>query len=169
MAQSAELTKTRQAVALLRMILGVIILATWWENLTREPTSLYNAEGLTGFFNWLFDPIDGNGSTLTTYRAILEATILQVPGLFAAFQMVAELLMGIGLLVGGLTRLAGLGATVFFFNLFLSYYGGHEWIWTYVLLTASALVVTLACAGREWGADKFLLQQRGEPPLNLLW
>jgi uncharacterized membrane protein YphA (DoxX/SURF4 family) len=168
MTQSVELARTRQAVAILRIVLGIIILVTWWDNLNQQPNSLYSAEGLQGLFNWLFDP-NGNGSALSWYKALMDATILRVPGLFATFQMVTELLMGIGLLAGGLTRFFGLAAIFFFFNLYLAYFGGHEWIWTYVLLTTSALVVTLAYAGRAWGVDQFIFQSRGKPPINILW
>ncbi len=163
---SNEVFTTRRAIALLRITLGMIILATWWDNLNK---GIYTAEGLVGLFNWLFDPDNGNASALTFYKALLDATILQIPGAFAIFQMIAELLMGLGLLVGGLTRLAGAGAALFFLNLLLAYFGGHEWIWTYVLLTMSALVVALTYAGREWGVDQILVQKLGEPPIRLLW
>ena len=109
------------------------------------------------------------GGTLLGYRAIIESTILQSPGAFAAFQMIAEFLMGLGLLVGGLTRLASLGAILVFLNLFLAYFGGNEWIWTYVLLLVSALVVFLTYAGREWGFDRYLVKKRGAPSFSLLW
>ena len=166
MTETNELLKTRQAVAILRIVLGVIILATWQDNVRK---GLYTADGLTGFFNWLFDPDNGNGSRLTFYKALLEATVLQLPGLFGTFQMLTEFLMGLGLLLGGLTRFFGLAAIFFFLNLFFSYFGGHEWIWTYVLLITSALVVTVTAAGRLWGIDQYLLQKRGQPRLNILW
>ena len=84
-------------------------------------------------------------------------------------QLVAELLIGIGLLVGGLTRLFGFGAVFFFFNLFLAYFGGREWIWTYVLLTAASLAVALPYAGRTWGVDGWLKERFGDPPIDILW
>lgn len=166
MALSNELTTSRRSVAILRIVLGVVILATWQGNVR---DGLYTADGLTGFFNWLFDPDNGNASSLTFYKAILDATLLKIPGLFGTFQMITELLMGLGLLIGGFTRFFGLAAIFFFFNLFLSYFGGHEWIWTYVLLITSSLVVTLTYAGRLWGVDQILVQKRGQPPFNLLW
>ena len=58
---------------------------------------------------------------------------------------------------------------LFFFNLFLSYFGGHEWIWVYVLLFMSALTTFLSYAGRRWGVDTWLLERRGKPPINILW
>lgn len=167
-APAYSMETSQKGLAILRIVLGVIVLVSWWDNLNKEPASLYSGEGLTGLFNWLFDP-NGNASTLTFYKALMDATVLQVPGLFAAFQMVTELLMGLGLLLGGFTRFFGLAATFFFLNLLLAYFGGHEWIWTYVLLTASALAITLSYAGRTWGIDRLLWQSRGKPPIDLLW
>lgn len=167
MAHSQEAHRLRTVIALLRITLGVIILVTWWENLRK---GLYTGDGLTGLFNWLFDAENGNGSRLTVYKQLLDATILRVPAQFAAFQMIAELLMGIGLLIGGATTLAGAGATLFFANLFLAYFGGREWIWIYVLLAMVALVVTLSRSGRcNLGLDQYVVKRHGEPPLPLLW
>ena len=168
MAQSTEMKNIRKYVALLRFTLGVIILATWMENLQK---GLYTAQGFTDLFthpDWGI--FTNGGGALLGYRGFIENTLLRIPGIFGPFQMVAELLMGLGLLVGGLTPLAGAGATLFFLNLFFSYFGNtDEWIWIYVLLTISALVVTLTLSGRQLGVDQFLLKARGEPPLRFLW
>ena len=152
----------RKIVALLRITLGIIILVTWIDNLAK---GTYSGGGITGLFDYIFDE---NGGGVGFYRAIIEGTILQAPAAFGAFQLVAEFLMAVGLLIGLLTPLAGLGAAVFFFNLFLAYWGGQEWIWTYVLLTVSAAVAALARSGRAWGIDAWLLARRGEPSLRFL-
>jgi uncharacterized membrane protein YphA (DoxX/SURF4 family) len=152
------------AVALLRITLGIIILATWYGNIKKD---LYTADGLTGFLNWLFDP-NGNSSSLTFYKAFLDTAVLPVAGLFGTFQLVTELLLGIALVVGVYSRLAGIVAMFFFTNLFLSYFGGNEWIWLYVLLFMTALTVTLAAPGRKWGVDQWLLQKYGEPKFPIL-
>ncbi|MCI0394545.1 MAG: hypothetical protein L0332_18370 [Chloroflexi bacterium] len=166
--ETVEGRRLRTAVAVLRMTLGVIILATWFDNLRK---GIYTAQGLTDLFthpDWGIFTF--GGGAFLGYRGLVEATILQVPGLFATFQMVAELLMGLGLLLGALTPLAGVGATFFFFNLFLAYLGHtEEWIWTYVLLSVSAFVVTITRAGRELGLDRRLWQKWGEPPFPFLW
>jgi uncharacterized membrane protein YphA (DoxX/SURF4 family) len=163
--ENNKLTQQRStAVALLRITLGVVILATWYGNVK---DGLYTAEGLTGFLNWLFDP-NGNGSSLTFYKAFLDTAVLPVAGLFGTFQLVTEFLLGIALIVGAYTRLSGIVAMFFFINLFLSYFGGNEWIWVYVLLFMSALTVALSAAGRTWGVDQQLLQKYGEPKLPIL-
>ena len=158
-----EQNTARQATAILRITLGVILIVTWFKNLQ---DGIYTADGIVGLFNYLFND---NGGGPAFYRAIINGTILQVPGLFAVFQLIGELLLGLGLLVGLFTPLAALGAALFFFNLFLAYLGGNDWIWTYVLLTVSALVVALAQSGRAWGLDSLLLKRLGEPPGGPIW
>lgn len=163
MRESNDVQRLRSLIAPLRITLGLILLVTWYDNLNK---GLYSADGITGLFNYIFNDVGGGAAW---YRALIEGSILQVPGAFAGFQLVAELLLGLGLLFGGLTPIAGISAAIFFFNLFLSYYGGNEWIWTYVLLTVSALVVGLSHSGRAFGLDQYLLKTRGEPPYPFLW
>ena len=155
--------RLRRAVALLRITLGVILLFTWYDNFQK---GVYTSQGIVDLFDYIFNT-QGGGPEF--YRAAISSSILQAPGLFAVFQMVAELMMGLALLFGVFTPLAAIGAALFFFNLFLAYFGGNEWIWTYVLLTVSALVTALAESGRAWGLDSLLLRRLGEPPRGPIW
>ncbi|MCP5100178.1 MAG: DoxX family membrane protein [Chloroflexi bacterium] len=157
-----ETEQLKTAVSLLRITLGIIILVTWFNNLQ---DNLYTADGLTGFFNWLFDE-NGNASSLTIYKGFLDTAVVPVAGIFAIFQLVGEFLLGLALLLGAFTRLFSLFGMFFFANLFLSYFGGHEWIWTYVILFMSTLTVYLGYAGRKWGIDQWLLNTRGK---SFLW
>ncbi len=159
----SEIVNMRRVLAVLRITLGIIILATWWKNFS---DGIYTADGITGLFNWIFNESGGGPEW---YRGLINSTILQVPGLFAVFMMIAELLLGLGLLFGALTPLVGIGATLFFFNLFVANYGGNEWIWTYVLLTASAFTVAFTGSGRAFGIDEYLLKTRGKSPMGVLW
>ncbi len=153
----------RSIIAILRVTVGIILLVTWYDNFTK---GLYTADGITGLFGWIFGEVGGGSAA---YRAVINNTILQAPGLFAGFQLVAELLLGLGLTFGGLTTLAGWGSTFFFLNLFFAYQGGSEWIWTYVLLTAAALVLATTKSGRAFGLDQLLLNTMGEPKNRWLW
>ena len=166
MSQDNEVSHLQTAVALLRITVGIIILVTWYDNFRG---GLYTADGLTGFFNWLFDPENGNGSSLLFVKAYLDSFIAPIAGPFATFQMIAELVMGLALVLGFFTRLFSLAAMFFFANLFLSYFGGQEWIWTYVLLFMSALTIMIGAAGRKWGIDRLFLEKWGEPQVPLLW
>ncbi len=152
-------------LALLRITLGVIIVATWRGNLRDD---LYTADGITGLINWLFSE-EGNNSSLTGFGSFLDSVVVANAGFFATSQMVIELLFGLGLILGLFTRLSSLLAILFFISLFLAYFGGHEWIWTYVLLTMSTLAVLLGNAGRTFGIDQLLYSSRGRSPGGLLW
>ena len=155
-------------VAILRITLGVIVLATWWGNIQDD---FYTADGLRGFFDWLFKSADdgGNGSSLGFVESIVDATVLQAPGFFGFLQTIMEGLIGFGLLIGGFTRLFSALGFLFFTGLFLSYFGGHEWIWTYVILAAASLGVFLDWGGRKLGVDQAIAAARGNSPANMLW
>lgn len=155
-------------VALLRITLGVIILVTWWGNLQDD---FYTADGLRLFFDWLFksEADGGNGSSLSFIESIIDNTVLQAPGFFGFLQTVVEFLIGLGLVVGGFTRLFSALSFAFFTGLFLSYFGGGEWIWTYVILMAASLAVFMSWGGRKLGVDQGLAASRGESPGTLLW
>lgn len=165
--ESTESDTTGLGLAILRIALGLTVLATWWGNVGDD---FYSADGLRGFFDWAFTPAEegGNGSSLGFVQAIIDGTVLQAPGFFGFLQTIVEFLIGLGLLIGGFTRLASALAILFFAGLFLTYFGGEEWIWTYVILIAGAVAVFLGHAGRTLGVDQFLAA-RGRSPFGMLW
>ncbi|MEE9338972.1 MAG: DoxX family membrane protein [Methylococcaceae bacterium] len=151
--------------ALLRITLGVIILVSWYENVTSE---FYTADGITNFFNWLFDAKKGNNSSLTFYKTGLDF-LIPIAGIFTTFLLIIELSIGLGLLLGVFTRFFSLLSSFMFFNYFLAHFGGHEWIWLFVLLFMASLAVFFGHAGRKWGIDSQLHKQYGEPKHPFLW
>ncbi len=171
-AESSSMATSRTrgsfGVALLRITLGVIILATWWGNIGDD---FYDGDNFEGFFGWAFQSAEegGNGSSLSFFKSILDNTLLKAPELFGWFQTIIEGLIGFALLIGGFTRLASLGALAFFTGLFLTYFGGEEWIWTYVILMASSLTVFLNYGGRMLGVDQAIAKNNGDSPAGLLW
>ena len=163
MPESKDAYKLRRIVALLRITLGVILLVTWWENLQK---GLYQADNFAAFINSL-----AAGHPIGAYQAFLVNVVAANATIFGTFQLITELGMGVALLFGLFTPLAGLGATFFFLNLFMAYLNPTlgEWIWTYVLLVVAALVVTLTRSGLALGIDRRLAKDRGKPPFPLLW
>jgi len=154
-------------VAILRVTLGVIILVTWFGNVKDDK---YTADGMRGLLDWLSKPAEegGNGGSLGWFHSLLDSVVAPNAGLFGGMQLVVELLFGIGLLLGLFTRVSSLLAIGFFATLLLSYFGGHEWIWTYVLLIASTLTVFLGYGGRKFGIDQ-VLSKKMRSPLGLVW
>jgi len=159
---SQESIPPRVLLAALRVLLGIILIVTWFDN---QAKGLYGPQAFGGFVNWLATA--GEGHPLGFYRGFLLNVVQPNASVFAGFQLVTELAMGIALLAGAFTSLAGAAASLFFLNLFLAYLnpGTEEWIWTQVLLLAVALVVTLGRAGRSLGVDALLVRSRGEPRL----
>jgi NADH dehydrogenase len=160
---SKDAYNVRRIVALLRITLGVILLVTWWENLQK---GLYQGDNFAGFINSL-----AAGHPVAAYGGFLTGIIVPNATVFATFQLVAELGMGLALVFGLFTPLAALGAAFFFFNLLMAYLNPSlgEWIWTYVLLVVAALVVALTRSGRALGIDRRLARDRGKPPVPFLW
>ena len=166
---STDSEKSSTGVAILRVTLGVIILATWFSNVTADP-NFYSTEGLSGFFDWVFDAENGNGSSLTfigsLFDGLEDAGLLGIIG-FA--QIIMEFLIGAALVAGVFTRFFSALSFAFFTGLFLTYFGGHEWIFTYVILMAASVTVFLSWGGRKFGVDQAIAASRGDSPGKLLW
>ncbi len=147
----------RSILVLPRIALGVIFLYTWYENLTK---GLYTAEGFRGFMFYLAE-----GHPIGPYAAFLTQIIAPISGISGPFQLIAEFLMGLALIIGAFTPLAGIGALVFSMNLFVTYLNPNlgEWIWTYVMLMVLAAITAFGYAGRSFGVDKRLVERFGEP------
>jgi uncharacterized membrane protein YphA (DoxX/SURF4 family) len=154
------------AAALLRVTLGVVTLATWIGNIDKD---FYAGDNLAGFFAWVADAgraDGGNGSSLGFVHSFIDSTILQAPGFFGWVFAVVELFIAVGLILGLFTRAASLAAIGFFGSLFLTYFGGHEWIFIYVLLVTAAGATFLGWGGRRLGVDQ-IVARRGESPGHL--
>lgn len=156
------------AATALRIGLGVITLATWKGNIDKD---FYDGENFPGFFDWVFKPVaeGGNGSSLGFVQSLVDATILAAPEFFGWVMTFFELFIALALIFGIFTRAASLGALGFFGSLMLVYFGGEEWIFIYVMLTAAAGAIFLGWGGRQGGVDQGIAGSRGESPGTLLW
>ena len=142
-------------IALLRIMLGLVFLTTWVNNLV---LGFYTPDGLLRFFSEDFPQSE---NPLGFYAAFIEGVILPARVAFAPFQMVTELLLGLALLVGFLTPLSSLAGIFFLTNTFLASFG-HDWYWAYLMPIGILVVVLLAKAGRSAGIDAWLVRRFGE-------
>jgi uncharacterized membrane protein YphA (DoxX/SURF4 family) len=149
-------------VTFLRMLLGLLFLATWWENISK---GFYTPDGLLFFFTEVFPQ---SANPLQWYAGFIENVILPIRGIFGPVQFVGELLMGLFLLFGVFTPLTSLVTIFFTVNTFLATYG-HDWPWSYMMILGILIVVFGTKAGRSLGVDAWLHKRRGEPPLTFLW
>lgn len=159
-------TKTQRIplvwVSLLRILLGVLFLTTWYSNLSK---GFYTPEGLLNFFTNVFPQTE---NPLTWFAAFINGVIIPISEFFAPFQLITEFLIGLFLVLGFFTPLTSAVAIFFILNTFLATFG-HDWPWSYGMILAILAVVLVTRAGRSIGLDNFLFQRRGEPRIPFLW
>ena len=149
-------------ISLLRILLGILFLTTWSSNLSK---GFYTPDGLVDFFTNVFPQSE---NPLAWYAAFINGLIIPILGFFAPFQLVAEFLIGLFLLLGFLTPLTSFAGMIFIINTFLATFG-HDWPWSYGMMLAILAVVLVTRAGRSIGIDNLLYDRRGEPRIPFLW
>jgi uncharacterized membrane protein YphA (DoxX/SURF4 family) len=147
-------------VAWLRILMGLLFLTTWVVNLV---SGFYTPDGLLRFFNEFFPQSE---NPLRFYASFIENVILPIRGIFAPFQLVTELIMGLGLLVGAFTPFFSLAGIFFLANTFLASIG-QDWPWAYIMPICILGVTFFTRSGRSLGIDARLLKKYGER--GFLW
>lgn len=102
------------------------------------------------------------GNPIGWYKDFLEQTVLPHAALFATLQVWGEVAVGIGLVLGLATRLAGLVGLYLALNFGLA----SQWMsfgqqGFHLLLVTSMVLFIGAGAGRAWGLDALLLRRAG--------
>jgi uncharacterized membrane protein YphA (DoxX/SURF4 family) len=141
-------------LALLRIMIGLLFLTTWVNNLIE---GLYTPDGLVRLFTEVYPQSE---NPLSFYAAFINNVILPVRAVFAPFQLVAELMLGLALLVGFLTPLFSLAGVFFLFNTFLATFM-QDWYWSHLMPIGILVVVMLSHAGRSLGVDAYLARRFG--------
>lgn len=147
-------------IALLRIMLGLLFLTTWYSNLQK---GFYTPNGLETFFTDVFPQ---SNNPLTWYAAFINNVILPIRGAFAPLQLITEFLLGVALLAGAFTPLTTLAAAFFITNTFLATFG-VDWPWSYLTILSILGVCFFTRAGRSLGVDGLLLERFGERRLSL--
>ncbi|MGD8633056.1 MAG: DoxX family protein [Anaerolineales bacterium] len=142
-------------IALLRIMLGLLFITQWYDNLVN---GIYTPAGLEGSLNYFFSTSD---NPLDFYMVFVNQVILPIAPFFTKFQLVTELLIGIALLVGFLTPLTSLFAAFFILNTFLVSWGA-DWPWSYLTILTILGVLFFTRAGRSLGLDAILARRFGD-------
>ncbi len=141
-------------IALLRILVGLMFLLTWLPNFL---DGLYTPDGLLIFFTEEFPQSE---NSLVFYANFIDGVILPIRNIFAPFQLVAEFLLGLAILVGAFTPLASIAGIFFLINTLLATFG-HDWLWSYILPISILAVTLFSHAGRVIGVDAYLLKRFG--------
>jgi NADH dehydrogenase len=142
-------------VALLRIMLGLLFLTQWFDNLVN---GIYTEEGLNGLFEYYFSTSD---MPLEWYMDFIHELVMPITPAFAVFQLVAELFIGLAFIFGFFTPLVSLGAAFFILNTFFLSYGA-DWPWSYLTILSILGVLYFTRAGRVIGVDAWLMERAGD-------
>lgn len=158
-----KLWATREArtglmMACLRVLMGVIFLAVWADNLAK---GFYTPSGWADFVQHYADT-----TRVGLYADLLESVMIPNAALFAYGQLGVELIVfGLFLVLGLFTPVSALIAALFQLNLLVATSGTGEWPGTYIIMVALLLAVSLSQAGRTLGLDALLARRRPHPRL----
>ncbi|MFY9729660.1 MAG: TQO small subunit DoxD [Candidatus Acidiferrales bacterium] len=152
-----EQSYARYGLAIVRLTIGAMFVGVFFENLGK---GLYTASGYAGLINYYIQ----HDHAPAIWKAIM-ATAASHAAMAAPLQGVTEISLGVLLLLGLLTRPAGLVACGLLASLWISELG-TAWIWELLVPTLAALGIAVGGAGRTWGIDAFLARRR---PNSLWW
>jgi uncharacterized membrane protein YphA (DoxX/SURF4 family) len=147
----------RFGLAIVRLTIGAMFVGVFFENLGK---GLYTPSGYAGLINYYIQ----HDHAPAIWKAVM-ATAASHSAMAAPLQGVTEISLGVLLILGLLTRPAGLVACGLLASLWISELG-TSWIWELLVPTLAALGIAVGAAGRTWGLDAFLARRR---PNSLWW
>jgi uncharacterized membrane protein YphA (DoxX/SURF4 family) len=147
----------RFGLAIVRLTIGAMFVGVFFENLGK---GLYTPSGYAGLINYYIQ----HDHAPAIWKAIM-ATAASHSAMAAPLQGTTEISLGVLLVLGLLTRPAGLVACGLLASLWVSEWG-TSWIWELLVPTLAALGIAVGTAGRTWGVDAFLARRR---PSSLWW
>jgi uncharacterized membrane protein YphA (DoxX/SURF4 family) len=147
----------RFGLAIVRLTIGAMFVGVFFENLGK---GLYTPSGYAGLINYYIQ----HDHAPAIWKAIM-ATAASHSAMAAPLQGMTEISLGVLLVLGLLTRPAGLVACGLLASLWVSEWG-TSWIWELLVPTLAALGIAVGAAGRTWGVDAFLARRR---PSSLWW
>jgi uncharacterized membrane protein YphA (DoxX/SURF4 family) len=147
----------RFGLAIVRLTIGAMFVGVFFENLGK---GLYTPNGYAGLINYYIQ----HDHAPAIWKAIM-ATAASHSAMAAPLQGMTEISLGVLLVLGLLTRPAGIVACGLLASLWVSEWG-TSWIWELLVPTLAALGIAVGAAGRTWGLDAFLARRR---PNSLWW
>ena len=148
-------------IAVSRVLIGLLWLGTLrW----KLPPDFAPATG-RGLLDWL--QLEAQYPAFGFYGSFVEGIVIPNFTLFAWLIFLSELLIGLALLTGGWTRLAGTAGLLMSINLGIGLLEvPGEWPWSYMMMAMWHGVFVVTAAGRVLGVDGWL---RGRLPAGSLW
>jgi len=149
-------TRSGLMLACLRVLMGVIFLAVWADNLIK---GFYSPDGWADFVQNYADT-----TKVGLYADLLESVMIPNAALFAYGQLGIELVVfGLFLVLGLFTPVSALLAALFQLNLLIATSGTGEWPGTYIIMLLLLVAIGLSQSGRTLGLDAVLARRDPHP------
>jgi uncharacterized membrane protein YphA (DoxX/SURF4 family) len=144
-------------LALVRVTVGAMLVWVFFENLGK---GTYTTAGYAGVINYYIK---------TSHSPAIWKWVMGIMASHAAMaaplQAVAEISLGILLVIGLLTRPVALVAFLYLGSLWVSELG-TSWIWELLVPVVASLGLVVGRAGRAWGTDALLARRN---PASIWW
>jgi len=144
-------------LAIVRVTIGAMLVWVFFENLGK---GLYSPAGYAGLINYYIK----SSHSPAVWKAVMGLAASHA-AMAAPLQAVAEISLGILLVIGLLTRPVALAAFLYLGSLWISELG-TSWIWELLVPVLASLGLVVGRAGRAWGVDALLARRW---PSSLWW
>jgi uncharacterized membrane protein YphA (DoxX/SURF4 family) len=146
----AQKPRAADGLAIVRLTIGAMFVWVFFENLGK---GLYTPAGYAGLINYYIKA----SHCPAAWKAVMGFAASHA-AMAAPMQGLTEISLGILLVVGLLTRPAGIVACLFLGSLWISEWG-TAWIWELLVPVLASLGLAIGRAGRRWGVDAWLSQR----------
>jgi uncharacterized membrane protein YphA (DoxX/SURF4 family) len=142
-------------LALVRMTIGAMLVWVFFENLGK---GLYSPAGYAGLIRYYIQA----SHSPAAWKAIM-GLMASHAAMAAPMQAIAEIGLGILLVIGLLTRPVAFVAFLYLGSLWISELG-TSWIWELLVPLLASLALAVGRAGRAWGVDALLARRWPSSP-----
>jgi uncharacterized membrane protein YphA (DoxX/SURF4 family) len=142
-------------LAIVRITIGAMLVWVFFENLGK---GLYSPAGYAGLINYYIKA----SHSPAAWKAVM-GLMASHAAMAAPMQAIAEISLGILLVIGLLTRPVALVAFLYLGSLWISELG-TSWIWELLVPVLGSLALVVGRAGRAWGVDALLARRWPSSP-----
>ena len=142
-------------LAIVRVTIGAMLVWVFFENLGK---GLYTTAGYASLINYYIKA----SHSPAAWKAVM-GLMASHAAMAAPMQAVAEISLGVLLVIGLLTRPAAFVAFLYLASLWVSEWG-TAWIWELLVPVLASLALAVGRAGRTWGIDALLARRWPSSP-----